>query len=52
MIGTEVFIVTNPELGWDCVCGVFATQESLDNFFEDFSEDFKEMCVIHEETIQ
>ncbi len=22
----KVYIVTNPELGWDCIVGVFATQ--------------------------
>ncbi len=22
-----VYVVTNPELGWDCVCGVFTTEK-------------------------
>ena len=27
MKGKTVYIVTSPQLGWDCVCGVFETEE-------------------------
>ena len=25
----DVFVVTNPENGWDCVCGVYTTYERI-----------------------
>lgn len=28
----KVYVVTDPELGWDCVCAVFATQEKAEAF--------------------
>ena len=48
----EVYVVTNVDLGWDCVCGVFLTLDSLKEFFmayfdveDDSTEDsyFKKM---------
>lgn len=36
---SEVFVVTNPELGWDCVVGVFnsddVSQKILEKTFPD-----------------
>lgn len=29
----NVFVVTNVEFGWDCVCGVFLSFESLKDYF-------------------
>ena len=29
----SVYVVTNVEMGWDCVCGVFSTVEGLAGFF-------------------
>jgi hypothetical protein len=37
----KVYVVTNPESGWDCVCAVCLTLESLRSYFEeriDFEE--------------
>lgn len=32
----KVYVLTNPELGWDCVMGVFSSIKALHNFyFED-----------------
>ena len=32
----RVIVVTNPELGWDCVVGVYTSEEEID---EEFTED-------------
>ena len=32
MIMKNVFVITNPENGWDCVCRVFTTNEAVINF--------------------
>jgi hypothetical protein len=34
----EVYVVTNPESGWDCVCGVFLSFESLRDYFMEMLE--------------
>ena len=37
----KVYVVTNPELGWDCVCGVYKSLDSVKRFFipeEDMEE--------------
>jgi len=34
-IGSKVYVVTNVEAGWDCVMGVFASLESLLDYFID-----------------
>lgn len=33
----EVYVVTNPELGWDCVCAVCLDFDSLKSFFEELT---------------
>lgn len=30
-----VYVVTNPENGWDCVCGVFSSEENLAEYFNE-----------------
>ena len=30
-----VYVVTNPEMGWDCVSGVFSSLDSLLHYFID-----------------
>ena len=54
-----VYIVTNPELGWDCVCGVFETKKEAIECCAKYDgvkvDDWKEdnsMCVIHSETLR
>lgn len=34
----EVYVVTIPEFGWDCVCGVFLSFESLRDYFMEMLE--------------
>jgi len=35
-----VYVVTNVEMGWDCVCGVFSSIKSLAQyFFEDIEDE-------------
>ena len=41
-----VYVVTNPELGWDCVIGVY---EDKDFVYKEFSD--SDMYVIHTRTI-
>ncbi len=33
MENNDVFVVTNVEYGWDCVCGVYSSFEKVKNFF-------------------
>ena len=35
----KVFVITNPELGWDCVCGVFSTREKALDYLEEIGID-------------
>jgi hypothetical protein len=51
-----VYVVTNPELGWDCVCGVFESREDDVEFCSiiesEFIDDWKEedsAYVIHDQ---
>ena len=37
----EVFVITNHELGWDCVCGVFSTREKALDYLKEISSDIK-----------
>jgi len=30
----EVFVITNPQHGWDCVCGVFSTREKANEYLK------------------
>ena len=47
--GKKVFVVTNPELGWDCVTGVYLA-ESEDALKEHLGSNFdEEIDVIHEQ---
>lgn len=47
------YVVTNPELGWDCVVDVFDASTTTENGIKDYyreddcSEDFIESLVIH-----
>jgi hypothetical protein len=34
----EVYVVTNVEAGWDCVCGVYSSLMGLKEFFADRME--------------
>ena len=46
--GKKLFDLTNPELGWDCVCGVYFA-ESEEAVVEHLGKDYDEdMDVIHE----
>ena len=43
----KVYVITNPENGWDCVCGVYSTPEKVIEFLngqdlEYFDEDSSE----------
>lgn len=49
--GKKVFVVTNPELGWDCVTGVYLA-ESKKDVIEYLGSDYDpDMDVIHSESI-
>lgn len=37
----EVFVITNPQHGWDCVCGVFSTREKAFEYLKEISSDLK-----------
>ena len=46
LCGTTVYVVTCPQNGWDCVCGVFFTEgEALLDYHDE------DQYVIHEKTI-
>jgi hypothetical protein len=48
--GKRIFVLTNPELGWDCVCGVYAA-ESEEALIEYLGEDYNADCdVIHDQS--
>jgi hypothetical protein len=44
--GTTVYVVTNPQYGWDCVCGVYFSKADAKDEYPD-----KDQYVIHEKTI-
>ena len=60
-----VYVVTDIEMGWDCVCGVYKTYEgALRHIFpdpehqemtvgelEDLYNDANECCIIHEKRL-
>jgi len=54
-----VFVLTNTELGWDCVIGVFQTEQGvLDYFNQDLGYEYKTIeetgedgYVVHETTL-
>jgi hypothetical protein len=52
-----VYVLTDKELGWDCVVGVYANIEDIYKEFigEDLTcenlQEFNEIYVIHEETL-
>lgn len=49
--GKKIFVITNPELGWDCVTGVYLAnteQDVIDHLGEEYDE---EMDVIHSERL-
>ncbi len=49
--GKKVFVVTNPELGWDCVTGVYLA-ESKKAVIEYLGSDYdSDMDVIHSESM-
>lgn len=49
--GKTVFVITNPELGWDCVTGVYLA-ESEEALIEYLGKEYdEEMDVIHSESI-
>lgn len=42
----KVFVVTNPELGWDCVVGVYTDKKYVNTKFRDRDE-----YIIHEQSL-
>jgi hypothetical protein len=45
--GKKIFVTTNPEMGWDCVTGVYLA-ESEEALIEHLGEDYDEgLDVIH-----
>jgi len=40
------YVITNPEMGWDCVCGVFTSEKGVKRYFKEFDDynkkDYKE----------
>ena len=50
-----VYVVTNPELGWDCVMGVYESREDAEKRCADYEnipydkwEEDESSCVIHD----
>lgn len=43
---TYVYVVTNPEDGWDCVCGVYTSEDIIPNDYRDENQ-----YVIHREVL-
>lgn len=39
----KVYVVTNVEMGWDCVCGVYSSLRSLQEFFAERMEVISEL---------
>ena len=37
-----IYVVTNPELGWDCVVGCFSDSDSIAEYLEDHYQEFLE----------
>lgn len=49
--GKHIFVMTNPELGWDCVTGVFLANSKQD-VIEYLGEDYdKDSDVIHSQRL-
>lgn len=49
--GKKIFVTTNPELGWDCVTGVYLA-DSEEDLIEQLGEDYdEEMDIIHSERL-
>lgn len=44
----KVFVVTNVEAGWDCIVGVFESEESA----QDLCDECPDTYIIHETTLQ
>jgi hypothetical protein len=50
--GKKVFVITNPELGWDCVTGVYLA-ESEEALIEYLGKEYdEEMDIIHSESLK
>ena len=52
----DVIVITNPDLGWDCVVGVYTTFENIFNEFADGDYSSQEELegagyVLHTETL-
>lgn len=61
----KIFIITNPQYGWDCICGCFTSKELANSYLNesylDFLEDNQEISfedylslatyIIHEKTL-
>lgn len=47
-----VYVVTNVEAGWDCVCGVFSSAEELADYFTSLEIDYWEEDPITEEEVK
>lgn len=57
---TYVYVITNPELGWDCVMGVYqaSSEEAVKKRFfkelgyDEIPEDWDNTYVIHKERLE
>ena len=45
-MGKAVYVVTNPEFGWDCVVGVYFSKDQAEKW-----EEKSEMYIVHEQEI-
>lgn len=36
----DCYVITNVEMGWDCVCGVYETIEGVVGCFEEFDNEY------------
>jgi hypothetical protein len=51
---SNVYVVTNTEHGWDCVEGVFSTEEGAKGWISDWCRDVgdpEDIFVIHEKVL-
>lgn len=60
----NVFVITNPELGWDCVCGVYENRDDAEKYCAERDKVDQEtwknnekligdsMWIIHETTLE
>jgi len=50
-----VYILTNPKLGWDCIIGVYQTNEEAEEVAKNYADEdinWKDYLVIHEKQLK